>query len=78
MFAQIQALNLSNTFSKIMNLGKHFFYFLLLGHGMKAPGNIYIYIYIFFFWDGPQFKPKLWHSWQAPRARGYPTDRVWS
>ena len=49
MFAQIQALNLSNIFSKIMNLGKHFFYFLLLGHGMKAPGNIYIYIYIFFF-----------------------------
>ena len=26
MFAQIQALNLSNTFSKIMNLGKHFFF----------------------------------------------------
>ena len=44
MFAQIQALNLSNTFSKIMNLGKQFFFFFfkLLGHCMKASGKFFL------------------------------------
>ena len=63
MFAQIQALNLSNTFSKIINLGKQiFFFFKLLGHAMKASSNF------FFFWIGPRFRPKSWHGWRGPRV----------
>ena len=69
----IQVLNLSNTFSKIINLGKQFFFFFkLLGLGMKALGNF------FFFGLGHGLGPNHGIASGAHGAYGYPMDRVWS
>ena len=67
MFAQIQALNLSNTFSKIINLGKHFFFFLIIGPRYEG------FRQFFFFGLGRGLGP---NGGMAGRARRYPTGRV--
>ena len=70
MFAQIQALNLSNTFSKIINLGKQDFFFKIIGphyEGFKQ-------IFFFFLGLGHGLGP---NRGMAGGAHGYPTGWVW-
>ena len=71
MFAQIQALNLSNTFSKIINLGKQIFFFFFLFIGPRCES---FRKFFFFFWIGHGLGP---NRGMAGGACRYPTGQVW-
>ena len=65
----IQALNLSNTFSKIINLGKQIFLKKIIGPQYEG----FRQFFFFFFGLGHGLGP---NRGMAGGARGYPTGRV--